>query len=111
MKTVAKHDLADRLNDERRSISSNFTARISLSDLMKFAKMKTQILAELQNNFQLRLNTAMNENIVIKKAVMIERETFEPASSFRSINVVSLTSYMKIESITLNRTEVATLTE
>ena len=53
----------------------------------------------------------MNENIAIEKAVMIEKETFEPASSFRSIDVVNLTSYMKIESITLNRTEVATSTE
>ncbi len=111
MKTAAKHNLADCLDDERRSVSSNFTARISLSDLMKSARMRTQILAESQNNFQLRLNTAMNENIAIEKAVTIEKETFEPASSFRSIDVVSLTSYMKIESITLNRTEVATSTE
>ncbi len=111
MKTAAKHDLADRLNDERRSVSSNFTAKISLSDLTKSARMKTQILAESQNNFQLRSNTAMNENIAIEKAVTIEKETFEPASSFRSIDVVSLTSYMKIESITLNKTEVATSTE
>ncbi len=111
MKTAAKHDLADCLNDECRSISLNFTAKIFLSDLMKFAKMKTQILAELQNNFQLRLNTAMNENIAIKRAVMIEKETFKSASSFRSIDVVNLMSYMKIESITLNKTEVTTSTE
>jgi len=111
MKTAAKRDLADRLDDERRSVSSNFTARISLSDLMKSAKMRTQILAESQNNFQLRSNTVINENIAIEKAVIIERETFKPASSFRSIDVVNLTSYMKIESITLNRIEVATSTE
>lgn len=65
----------------------------------------------MQNNFQLRSNTAMNENIAIKRAVTIKKETFESASFFCSINVVNLTSYMKIESITLNRTEVATLTE
>ncbi len=41
MKTAAKHDLADCLDDERRSVSSNFTARVSLSDLMKSARMKT----------------------------------------------------------------------
>lgn len=111
MKTAAKRDLADRLDDERRSVSSNFTARISLSDLIKSAKMRTQILAESQNNFQLRSNTAINENIAIEKAVIIERETFKPASSFRSIDVVNLTSYIKIESITLNRIEVATSTE
>ncbi len=111
MKTAAKHDLADRLDDERRPVSLNFTAKISLSDLTKSARMRTQILAESQNNFQLRSNTAMNENIAIEKAVTIEKETFESASSFRSIYVVNLTSYMKIESITLNRTEVATSTE
>jgi len=111
MKTAAKHDLADRLDDERRSVSSNFTARISLSDLTKPARMRTQILAESQDNFQLRSNTAMNENIAIERVVTIEKETFEPASSFRSIDVVNLMSYMKIESITLNRTEVATSTE
>ncbi len=111
MKTAAKHDLADRLDDERRPVSLNFTAKISLSDLTKSARMRTQILAELQNNFQLRSNTAMNENIAIEKAVTIEKETFESALSFRSIDVVNLTSYMKIESITLNRTEVATSTE
>ncbi len=111
MKAAAKHDLADRLDDERRSVSSNFTVKISLSDLTKPAGMRTQILAESQNNFQLRSNTAMNENIAIEEAVTIEKETFEPASSFRSIDVVSLTPYMKTEPITLNRTEVATSTE
>ncbi len=111
MKTAAKHNLTDCLNDKRKSVSSNFTARVSLSDLMKSVRMRTQILAESQNNFQLRLNTAMNKNIAIKKAIMIEKETFKSASFFRSINVVNLTLYMKIESITLNRTEVATSTE
>ncbi len=42
---------------------------------------------------------------------MIEKETFESASSFRLIDVINLTSYIKIELIMLNRTEVVTLTE
>ncbi len=111
MKAAAKHDLAGRLGDGRRPVPSNFTARVSLSGLTEPAGMETQILAESQDNFQLRPNTAMNGDIAIEGAVTVEGETFEPASSFRPIDVVSLTPYMETESITLNRTEVATPTE
>ena len=51
----------------------------------------------------------MNEDIAIKRTITIKRETFEFTSFFRSINVISLTLYMKIESITLNKTRVTTL--
>lgn len=110
MKAAAKHDLAGRLDGGRRPVPPDSTAGVSLSDLTEPAGMRNQILAESQDNFQLRPNTAMDGDIAIEGAVTVEGETFEPASSFRPIDVVSLTPYMETEPITLNRTGVATPT-
>ncbi len=111
MEAAAKHDLAGRLGGGRRPVPPDSTAGVSLSGLTEPAGMGTQILAESQDNFQLRPNTAMDGDIAIEGAVTVEGETFEPASSFRPIDVVSLTPYMETEPITLNRTGVATPTE
>jgi len=51
MKTATKYDLANRLDNERKFVSSNFTTKISLFSLTKFARIRTQILAKSQNNF------------------------------------------------------------
>jgi hypothetical protein len=89
MEAAAKHDLAGRLGGGRRPVSPDSTTGVSLSSLTKPARMGTQILAESQDNFQLKPNIAMDENIAIERVVTIERETFELASSFRPIELVS----------------------
>jgi len=107
MKTVAKHNLENRLSNKRKLVLANFIARISLSNLIELTRIRSQALLQSQVDFLLESNITIKRSVAIGRSITSKEEIlFELL--FHSIDVMNLTSSnIIIERVTIDQEEVA----
>jgi hypothetical protein len=102
MKTIAKHNLENRLSNKRKLVLANFIARISLSNLIELTRIRSQALLQSQVDFPLESNVTIKRSVAIGRSITSKEEIlFELL--FHSIDVMNLTSSnIIIERVTID---------